>query len=427
MGEFADKVGRRPAALRIKDTRAQWGSCTPGGVLSFSWRLVLAPRFVLRYVAAHEVAHLIELNHSSAFWALNAEPNSTRASTRRAPGSRNTAARCTPSAPTNPPAHDPSADGNVDINALVAIVLPVFGLIGLGYATVATGILNDKVGDALTSFVFVVAMPLLLFRGLGTLAVPPFDPWPYYLAYFGGAAINIALGVVVIRRAFGRDARVGVIAGLSASYSNIVMLGMPMAAQAYGEPGLTITLLLIAVHLPIMMLVSAIMIEIVEARNGSVHIGRALKRVAYNLVRNPIVIGILAGVAFRFTGLELSGVPATVIERISATAIPLALFSLGMSLRKYGIRNNVPQALAIGSIKLFVMPLVVYVLAAHVFQLPDLAVAAAVLCAACPTGANAYLIATRFQTGLSLSANSITLTTAVSVLTLWMWFAFLTL
>lgn len=73
VGEFADKVGRRPSALRIKDTRAQWGSCTPGGVLSFSWRLVLAPRFVLRYVAAHEVAHLIELNHSSAFWALNAE------------------------------------------------------------------------------------------------------------------------------------------------------------------------------------------------------------------------------------------------------------------------------------------------------------------------------------------------------------------
>lgn len=77
VAEFAERVGRRPTSLRIKDTRAQWGSCTPGGVLSFSWRLVLAPTFVLRYVAAHEVAHLIELNHSAAFWALNArlDPN----------------------------------------------------------------------------------------------------------------------------------------------------------------------------------------------------------------------------------------------------------------------------------------------------------------------------------------------------------------
>lgn len=72
VAEYAAEVGRRPTAVRIKDTRAQWGSCTPGGVLSFSWRLVLAPTFVLRYVAAHEVAHLIELNHSAAFWALNA-------------------------------------------------------------------------------------------------------------------------------------------------------------------------------------------------------------------------------------------------------------------------------------------------------------------------------------------------------------------
>lgn len=73
VAEFAARVGRRPKALRIRDTRAQWGSCTPTGVLSFSWRLVLAPPFVLRYVAAHEVAHLVELNHSAAFWRLNAE------------------------------------------------------------------------------------------------------------------------------------------------------------------------------------------------------------------------------------------------------------------------------------------------------------------------------------------------------------------
>ena len=79
--EFAAKVGREPTAVRIKDTRAQWGSCTPGGVLSFSWRLVLAPPFVLRYVAAHEVAHLVELNHSAAFWRVNAalDPDLERA------------------------------------------------------------------------------------------------------------------------------------------------------------------------------------------------------------------------------------------------------------------------------------------------------------------------------------------------------------
>lgn len=57
------------ARISVKDTRSRWGSCTADGRLSFSWRLVLAPPDVLDYVAAHECAHLIEMNHSPAFWA----------------------------------------------------------------------------------------------------------------------------------------------------------------------------------------------------------------------------------------------------------------------------------------------------------------------------------------------------------------------
>ncbi len=56
-------------AIRLKDTNSRWGSCAPDGTLAFSWRLVMAPDWVLDYVVAHEVAHLRELNHSSRFWA----------------------------------------------------------------------------------------------------------------------------------------------------------------------------------------------------------------------------------------------------------------------------------------------------------------------------------------------------------------------
>jgi len=57
-----------PARLTLRDTRSRWGSCSARGDLMFSWRLVMAPRDVLDYVAAHEVAHLVEMNHSQAFW-----------------------------------------------------------------------------------------------------------------------------------------------------------------------------------------------------------------------------------------------------------------------------------------------------------------------------------------------------------------------
>lgn len=63
-------VGRKPGALSMKDTRSRWGSCSWDGNLSFSWRIVMAPPSVIDYLAAHEVAHLREMNHGPAFWAL---------------------------------------------------------------------------------------------------------------------------------------------------------------------------------------------------------------------------------------------------------------------------------------------------------------------------------------------------------------------
>jgi hypothetical protein len=67
---YADRLGVRLKRISIRDQTSRWGSCSTTGALSFSWRLILAPRYVLDYLAAHEVAHLIEMNHSPRFWRL---------------------------------------------------------------------------------------------------------------------------------------------------------------------------------------------------------------------------------------------------------------------------------------------------------------------------------------------------------------------
>ncbi len=68
-GRHAAALGRPHGRITIRDTRSRWGSCNAQGDLMFSWRLVMAPPQVLDYVAAHEVAHLAEMNHSHAFWS----------------------------------------------------------------------------------------------------------------------------------------------------------------------------------------------------------------------------------------------------------------------------------------------------------------------------------------------------------------------
>ncbi|HRD76941.1 MAG TPA: SprT family zinc-dependent metalloprotease [Hyphomicrobiaceae bacterium] len=66
----AGRLGLRPRRITVRDQRSRWGSCSSTGRLAFSWRLILAPTFVLDYVAAHEVAHLAEMNHGPRFWSL---------------------------------------------------------------------------------------------------------------------------------------------------------------------------------------------------------------------------------------------------------------------------------------------------------------------------------------------------------------------
>jgi predicted metal-dependent hydrolase len=61
-------LGVRARSISLRDQTSRWGSCTAGGLLSFSWRLIMAPTHVLDYVAAHEVAHLVEMNHGPRFW-----------------------------------------------------------------------------------------------------------------------------------------------------------------------------------------------------------------------------------------------------------------------------------------------------------------------------------------------------------------------
>jgi len=68
VAHYCQELGKEPPRITLRDTSSRWGSCSNKGELSFSWRLILAPPIVLDYLCAHEVTHLLELNHSKKFW-----------------------------------------------------------------------------------------------------------------------------------------------------------------------------------------------------------------------------------------------------------------------------------------------------------------------------------------------------------------------
>lgn len=308
---------------------------------------------------------------------------------------------------------------------IVDIVLPVFGLIALGYATAWSGLLRRETGEALSDFVFVIAIPVLIFR---TLAMASFDgasPWGLWLAYFAVFALMWVIGASTIRRLFRRDARAGVVAGISTAYGNTVLVGIPLSLAAYGEAGAVAMALIIAIHLPVMMTASAVLIVHAERRDGVAHAepgARVIVRgLGLNLARNPLIIGLVLGALWHVLGVPLAGLPKTLVDRVADVAATLALFAMGMSLRNYGIRGHIRAGLVLAALKLLVMPALVLVAARYVVPMPLVWAKVAVVAAACPTGVNAYVVATRFRTGEALASNAITISTALAVLSMAFW------
>jgi predicted permease len=310
------------------------------------------------------------------------------------------------------------------MDQIAAIVVPVFGLIGLGFGAAWSGLLREQTGEALADFVFTIAIPALIFRVVATADFSGGMPWLLWLDYYIGFAIAWVLGTLVIRRVFARDARAGLVAGVSAAYPNALLIGIALIITAYGAPGAAAASLLIAINLPVMMTVSAILIEralVIDGLSPDAT-GLATARSIFSaLVKNPIILGLFAGMLWRFSGLPIGGPAGAVVTRVADVASTLALFSVGMNLRRYGISGNVRAALAVGVIKLVIMPAIVFCAVAFVFHLPPVWGKAIVIASACPTGVNAYLVATRFNTGQALASNAITLTTAFAVVTVAFW------
>lgn len=296
------------------------------------------------------------------------------------------------------------------------IVLPVFGLIAIGYLTRWTRVLRETTGEGLSDFVFVLAVPCLLFKTLATAAIPPDQPWGYWIAYFAGLAIVWLIAQLVAQRLFARKGPELVVSGFSAAQSNTVFVGVPMILKAYGEAGAVPLGLLLAVHLPVTMTIATLLAE-----------GRATspKLLLKRLFTHPIIIGILLGTAARpFVG----AIPAplwSIVELIAGAAVPCALISLGIALRRYGLASGIGLPAVLSLLKLVVHPLVVFLLATKVFAMPVAWSGVAVLFAACPCGINAYLFAERYKQGVADASSAIALSTALSLFTTIGWLTFL--
>lgn len=307
------------------------------------------------------------------------------------------------------------------MSSITETIAFVFGLVGLGYVAGWAGLLRPQAGEALTSFAVVIAVPALLFRTMTTIDFHGAAPWALWLCYFSAVPVAWIAGHLVVTRGFGRDAQAGVVGGIASSFSNLLLLGLPFIMGVFGRPGIDVLLLLLSIHLPTMMAASIVTFELARRGNGpKPSAAKMLRDFLRNLFSNPLIIGILAGLAWRMTGLAMPALGARFIDAFASIGGTVALFAMGLSLRGFGISGNVKPALALAALKLLLLPATALGVA-WLAGLPPLTAQVMVVAAAMPTGVNPYLIASRFGTGQMLASNTMTISTAFAVVTLGAW------
>jgi malonate transporter and related proteins len=300
----------------------------------------------------------------------------------------------------------------------VSIILPVFGLILIGYIAGHTSILPAVAVRGIANATTYLMIPVLLFRSMVGDGTPRSMEPGIVLAYFGGCLIILVLALICGRVLFRLKLDQLGVFGLAAMYSNAVLLGLPLMQTAFGPNGVILQTRIIAFHSLILLPVTTMLIALGRGQKGGFFkiIGPAVK----DTVSNPIIIGLVSGLAWSFTGLGIWGPLDKMTAMLSAAASPTALIALGAAQAQSSLRfgGELLEAMTVAILKLVLHPLIVWFLASRIAGLPPDAVAVATVTAALPAGANVYLQAHQFGCYVAGAVNAVMLTTLMSVISI---------
>lgn len=329
-------------------------------------------------------------------------------------------------------------------------LLALFAMIALGYGATRMGVLGGAEGQrALASVAFGLFIPALLFRTTAALDLSQL-PGPLLLAFFGPLVLwSLAvwgwfrwrqrLAEPSADAAESADASDVAGAGhpadpavrsVTLSFGNTVQVGLPFAAALFGEAGLQLHLAIVSLHALVLMSLVTVLAEVdiahAAARKGNAAaLGGLLLTIVRQSLIHPVVLPVLAGMAWHLTGWPLHPVADNMLQTLGQAGVPLCLVLIGASLAQYGLGSSWRRLLGLVALKLVLLPALVAVLGVWAFGLSGLPLAVLVMAAALPTGSNALLFAQRYRTLEGEASAVIVLSTLGFALTAPLWLVLL--
>lgn len=306
------------------------------------------------------------------------------------------------------------------MNALLDVILPVFLILGAGYFAAWKNIVDAAAVDGVMKFAQNFAVPCLLFRSMSQLDLAQsFDP-ALLTSFYAGAFGAGALAYAGARLFFGRPPMDALAIAFVASFSNTLLLGLPITERAYGADALAGNYAIIAVHSPLMYGIGISLMEILRSKGEGLAKLALTRRVTRAILSQPLVLGILSGFVVNLSGLPLPGVLTSAVDMMVKAAIPAALFGLGGVLLRYRPEGDMKTIAFVCGLTLILHPAITYGLGVLLGLSVD-QMRSAVVTAAMAPGVNAFLFANMYGVAKRVAASTVLLATGATILTAWGW------
>jgi predicted permease len=305
---------------------------------------------------------------------------------------------------------------------VASLVLPVFAIIVTGWLAGWLGYLSRSLADALVQFAYNVAMPALLIVTIAQEPARNLLEWRFLLAFGGGSLLCFALVFLAVRIGRARDLASSTMHGMSASMTNTGFVALPILHSIYGQPAVLPAAVATVFVAAVMFPMTVILLE--SARGAAGGPSKPAAMLVKQILLNPMVLSTLIGLAWAIAGLPIPKPVAAYLNILADALTPCALFAIGLGLSTEELRSNFSASMLLATMKLLIMPLIVYGICVA-SSLNPLYTIAAVICSAVPTAKTMYILAREYKADEALVAATISITTLLSVATLLGWLYFL--
>ncbi|GLX77032.1 permease [Thalassotalea insulae] len=300
---------------------------------------------------------------------------------------------------------------------IIELIAPLALTCLLGFFIANQRLLTAKQLAFINKITFHYLIPLFLFHKMATANIQQQFDWRYFACFYLPVLLCYALAWIINyhchRELKGNASAAGVFA-LTASYSNTVIIGLPILYALLGDKAIGIIFMIITFH-------SALLFTITTSFSNTTETLSVWQKLTQQMTKNTLVVAILSGLIVNLSPIRVPDGVSEVINLLSWPTITLALLLLGTSLSQYKLSQQKHFITLATLFKLVLLPTLVYFFANHLFQLPNEITTILVILSASPTGVNAYLIASSQQLHRETSAGTVVFSSLCSIVTLSLW------